>query len=128
MNISQPTRHFFLSAAFIALTSLVGSFGLGLGAAATAQAAVLPDFTDLVDKVGPAVVKHPHHRRSKQMQQGGSSEDEEMQEFVRRFFGQLRRASRSPHRVTGVRHPSKKTSKCHVGSALVSSSQPMAMC
>jgi len=63
--------------------------GLGLGLATpTADAAVLPDFTDLVDKVGPAVVNIRTTERSKVMQQGQGGEDEEMQEFFRRFFGQ----------------------------------------
>jgi serine protease Do len=53
-----------------------------------ADAAVLPDFTDLVDKVGPAVVNIRTTERSKVMQQGQGGEDEEMQEFFRRFFGQ----------------------------------------
>jgi serine protease Do len=54
-----------------------------------AEAAVLPDFTDLVDKVGPAVVNIRTTERPKQMPQaGGGAEDEEMQEFFRRYFGQ----------------------------------------
>jgi serine protease Do len=61
--------------------------GLGL-VAQPAAAAVLPDFTDLVDKVGPAVVNIRTTERSKSMQPGQGGEDEEMQEFFRRFFGQ----------------------------------------
>src|SRR5215469_18027570 len=54
---------------------------------AFAQARVLPDFTDLVDQVGPAVV---NIRTVEKVAQGsGNPEvDEEMQEFFRRFFGQ----------------------------------------
>jgi serine protease Do len=48
---------------------------------------VLPDFTDLVDQVGPAVVNI--RTVEKVSQRGGGGEmDEEMQEFFRRFFGQ----------------------------------------
>ncbi|MBO9652128.1 MAG: DegQ family serine endoprotease [Variovorax sp.] len=54
---------------------------------AFAQARVLPDFTDLVDQVGPAVVNI--RTVEKVTQGGGNAEmDEEMQEFFRRFFGQ----------------------------------------
>ena len=58
-------------------------------AAAPVTGAVLglPDFADLVDKVGPAVV---NIRTTEVMKQGGRGEelgDEEMQEFLRRFFG-----------------------------------------
>ena len=46
----------------------------------------LPDFTDLIDKVGPAVVNIRTTEKIKP-NQGGPGE-EEMQEFLRRFFGQ----------------------------------------
>ncbi len=79
------------SAAFLAAAAvLFVPAGLGLTAPGMAHAAVLPDFTDLVDKVGPAVVNIRTTEKSKAMQPGvqGSPEDEEMQEFFRRFFGQ----------------------------------------
>ena len=77
---------------------------LAVGAAAAMQASVtpafaqsapqpaaptraLPDFTDLVDQVGPSVVNIRTVERV--AQRGGNGEmDEEMQEFFRRFFGQ----------------------------------------
>jgi serine protease Do len=47
----------------------------------------LPDFTDLVEQVGPAVVNiRTMERVSASMGSGGLG-DEEMQEFLRRFFG-----------------------------------------
>jgi serine protease Do len=45
----------------------------------------LPDFTELIDKVGPAVVNIRTTEKVK-LGQGGPG-DEEMQEFLRRFFG-----------------------------------------
>ncbi len=56
--------------------------------AAHAQATrTLPDFTDLVDQVGPSVVNI--RTIEKVAARGGNPEmDEEMQEFFRRFFGQ----------------------------------------
>lgn len=81
-----------LSAAFFAAAVvLFVPTGIGLMVPGVAEAAVLPDFTDLVDKVGPAVVNIRTTEKSKAMQPGGvqgSPEDEEMQEFFRRFFGQ----------------------------------------
>jgi serine protease Do len=64
---------------------------VGLAPAAQAAAvAGLPDFTDLIDKVGPAVVNIRTTERLK-MGQGdggaGAPDEEEMQEFLRRFFG-----------------------------------------
>ena len=69
------------------------SFGL-IAPASAASAASLPDFTDLVDKVGPAVVNIRTTERNKAAIPGqgqgvpGGADDEEMQEFFRRFFGQ----------------------------------------
>ena len=52
-----------------------------------AQTRTLPDFTDLVDQVGPSVVNI--RTVEKVAQRGNNGEmDEEMQEFFRRFFGQ----------------------------------------
>ncbi|MBS0339554.1 MAG: DegQ family serine endoprotease [Proteobacteria bacterium] len=68
--------------------------GLALGATlgflpstpAQAQTRTLPDFTDLVDQVGPSVV---NIRTIERVTQRANPEmDEEMQEFFRRFFGQ----------------------------------------
>jgi len=77
------------AAVFAAAAVLFVPAGLGL-VSQVAAAAVLPDFTDLVDKVGPAVVNIRTTEKNKSMQPGvqGSPEDEEMQEFFRRFFGQ----------------------------------------
>jgi serine protease Do len=62
----------------------------GAGAAAapvvTPPVMGLPDFSDLVDKVGPAVVNIRTTERVR-LGQGGGGGDEEMQEFLRRFFG-----------------------------------------
>jgi serine protease Do len=54
--------------------------------------AALPDFTDLVDKVGPAVVNIRTTERTKMGAAGNGGfppgmDDPEMQEFFRRFFG-----------------------------------------
>ena len=57
----------------------------------------LPDFTDLIEKVGPAVV---NIRTTEKIKQGaGSPGDDEMQEFLRRFFGgQMPRNAPRPRR------------------------------
>lgn len=51
--------------------------------------AVLPDFTDLVERTGPAVVNIRTTERAKSAPgtAGVAPEDEEMQEFFKRFFG-----------------------------------------
>jgi serine protease Do len=52
-----------------------------------ASVAGLPDFTDLVDRVGPAVVNIRTTEKVKPGQATPGGDDEEMQEFFRRFFG-----------------------------------------
>ncbi|MDZ4361410.1 MAG: DegQ family serine endoprotease [Variovorax sp.] len=73
------------------------AFALALTAGATflpvesvhAQTRTLPDFTDLVDQVGPSVVNIRTVEKVAQRGGSGTGEmDEEMQEFFRRFFGQ----------------------------------------
>ncbi|MET3497465.1 DegQ family serine endoprotease [Variovorax boronicumulans] len=72
------------------------AFALALTAGATflpvepvhAQTRALPDFTDLVDQVGPSVVNIRTVEKVAQRGTGNGEMDEEMQEFFRRFFGQ----------------------------------------
>ena len=47
----------------------------------------LPDFTDLVEQVGPSVVNIRTLEKSRGNGNAGSPGDEDMQEFFRRFFG-----------------------------------------
>ena len=76
-------------------TSLLAGAALCLSPMAVAQPAAapapsvrgLPDFTDLVDQVGPAVVNIRTMERVRAGMGGGGPGDEEMQEFLRRFFG-----------------------------------------
>lgn len=56
-------------------------------AATAAPIAGLPDFADLVEKVGPAVVNIRTTEKLRPGQGIPGTEDEEMQEFFRRFFG-----------------------------------------
>src|SRR6478735_6435112 len=57
-------------------------------ATASAQARALPDFTDLVEQVGPSVVNIRTLERARSSAAMPPGMDEEMQEFFRRFFGQ----------------------------------------
>lgn len=75
LNALRPAR--FLMA------SLVLSLGLqALPSAAQAQPGNLPDFTELVDKVGPSVV---NIRTSEKVRTAQNEMDPQMQEFLRRF-------------------------------------------
>lgn len=74
----------------------------------------LPDFTDLIDAVGPAVV---NIRTTEKARQAGNT-DEEMQEFLRRFFGAPVPRGQSPR---GRRGPEEDIAR-GVGSGFIISS------
>lgn len=78
-------------AVVIAASALFGAPLAGLTSQAVAATSVagLPDFADLVERTGPAVVNIRTTERVKPGQNGAvpGIEDEEMQEFFRRFFG-----------------------------------------
>lgn len=73
---------------FIAAVAMVaaGTVGMVTMQPAMAQARALPDFTDLVDQVGPSVVNiRTMEKISSRASQGGTAGEEEMLEFFRRF-------------------------------------------
>jgi serine protease Do len=61
-------------------------FATATPAAGNAQG--LPDFTELVEKVGPAVVNLRTLERARQARAGSGDPEDEMAELLRRFFGQ----------------------------------------
>jgi len=73
-----------LSASVVAFSPVL--FGVAPAMAATAVAS-LPDFADIVDRTGPAVVNIRTTERVKAAPPQAGSNDEEMQEFFKRFFG-----------------------------------------
>ena len=82
---------------YAALVLSLGFMASGVPAAASAQG--LPDFTDLVEKVGPAVVNIRTTERGRAARGGqGGDVDEDMLEFFRRFGLPMpnRPAPRSP--------------------------------
>src|SRR5450830_1586738 len=69
---------------------ILSSLILGVCVAISTSGAVvagLPDFTDLVDKVGPSVVNIRTTEKAQQSQADAGSDDQQMQEFFQRFFG-----------------------------------------
>ncbi len=109
------------------LRSGVLAFALALTAGATflpvepvhAQTRTLPDFTDLVNQVGPSVVNI--RTVEKVTPRAGNGEmDEEMQEFFRRFFGQpLPGAPRSGPRPNRPQQPQEEERPRGVGSGFI---------
>ena len=71
-----------------AALALVAAAALLPHRAAHAQVRTLPDFTDLVEQVGPSVVNIRTLEKVSSRAGAGGPSDEDMQEFFRRFFGQ----------------------------------------
>ena len=76
---AQRLAHAALALAFCVLAS---------GAPAAGNAQGLPDFTELVEKVGPAVVNIRTIERGRQARAGSGDPEDDMAELLRRFFGQ----------------------------------------
>lgn len=71
---------------WLAVVALGASVGLLPVGSAIGQARALPDFTDLVEQVGPSVVNiRTLEKVSNRPRAGGGGVDEEMLEFFRRF-------------------------------------------
>ena len=103
LSISSVTRFApeRLARAMLALTICI--FASSAPAAGNAQG--LPDFTELVEKVGPAVVNIRTLERGRQARAGSGDPEDEMAELLRRFFGQppgsQRPTPRSPQQPDG---------------------------
>jgi serine protease Do len=90
MKSSTPARHVFVSIVLGAASAFFAPVLLLTGSAAQAAPSVagLPDFTDLVERTGSAVVNIRTTEKVKPGQGNGNGpDDEEMQEFFKRFFG-----------------------------------------
>jgi serine protease Do len=78
---------------YLSIVVLIGSFLAGgmtlfIPAPAVAQSVrTLPDFTDLVEQVGPSVVNIRTLEKTAARGEQNNAPDDEMQEFFRRFFG-----------------------------------------
>ncbi|MFM6991881.1 MAG: DegQ family serine endoprotease [Rhodoferax sp.] len=77
-----PVRHFAVSLALSTVTALAL---LAPVQSAVAQVRTLPDFTDLVDQVGPSVVNIRTLEKVVPRGASGASPDDDMLEFFRRF-------------------------------------------
>jgi serine protease Do len=81
-------RHAALAVIFGLLGTFAGpSFSGFVSSAHAASVAGLPDFADLAEKTGPAVVNIRTTEKIRPGQNVPGADDEEMQEFFRRFFG-----------------------------------------
>lgn len=83
----NPTKKILLPLLSASIVFFSSALFAATSAAAAPQLVGLPDFADIVDRTGPAVVNIRTTERAKVIQDQSRPEDEEMQEFFRRFFG-----------------------------------------
>jgi serine protease Do len=117
------------AAVSVALTGAMVS-GLVLPATAIAQttSAVvrgLPDFTDLVEQVGPSVVNIRTLEKVRTSGPAGSAADEEMQELFRRFFGVP--IPNAPRQAPRQNRPQEEAQPRGVGSGFILSADGLIM-
>ncbi|MDB5919389.1 MAG: serine peptidase [Massilia sp.] len=125
MTTPQFAGRIVLSASLLAGAWVLPASAAPAAAPAAAQVAApavsgLPDFTDLIERVGPAVV---NIRTTEKIKLGqGAPGDEEMQEFLRRFFGQqVPRGTPSPRGRRGTPQPQDEEVQRGVGSGFITS-------
>ncbi len=101
------------------MTTLVVVATAGPPLPALAQPRELPDFTELVERVGPAVVNIRTAERSRSAAPGGGGEiDEQMREFLRRFGIPMPNNPQQPRRG-GPRDEDNEPQQRGVGSGFV---------
>jgi len=116
VSLSSLHRHVRVGLAAVALAAAAGF----ASPPALAQARELPDFTELVERVGPAVVniRTLEHSRASAQRGGGGEIDEQMREFLRRFGIPLPKEPQSP-RGGGPRDEDAEPQQRGVGSGFV---------
>ena len=97
-------RSYLLVAALAVATTVALVPARPVVAQSAPQPRSLPDFTELVEQVGPAVVNIRTVERGRSSAQAGQM-DEEMQEFFRRFFGVPMPNTPNPNRPNRPNRP-----------------------
>ncbi len=98
--------------------ALCGAFAFSPAAQAIAQARALPDFTDLVEQVGPSVVNIRTLEKVSARARAGNGQDEEMLEFLRRFGVPVPNAPRQAPRPNRPQQPDEEQPR-GVGSGFI---------
>ncbi len=119
----KPVRSLFVAAA-VAVTAVAAMVPVQ---PAMAQARGLPDFTDLVDQVGPSVVNiRTMEKVSARPAQGGTLGEEEMLEFFKRFGLPLPNVPRQAPRQNRPQQPDEEQPR-GVGSGFILSAEGLIM-
>lgn len=115
-----------LLASFLGVVALLACL---VGSPASAQVRDLPDFADLVERVGPSVVNIRTTEKPR-ANGGDASDDDELQEMFRKFFGVPGPQSPTPERAPNgrrARPPSSEEVQRGVGSGFILSADGYVM-
>ncbi|MBU3646643.1 MAG: DegQ family serine endoprotease [Limnohabitans sp.] len=115
-----------ISAGVVCVSLLAGGMGLALPAAAQTTR-TLPDFTDLVEQVGPSVVNIRTLEKAAARETQANGPDEEMQELFRRFFGVPLPMPNAPRQQRPNRPSPEEAQPKGVGSGFILSSDGFVM-
>ncbi|MEY4122974.1 MAG: putative periplasmic serine endoprotease DegP-like precursor, partial [Pseudomonadota bacterium] len=115
-----------ISVSVICAAFLAGGVGLPLPVAAQTVRA-LPDFTDLVEQVGPSVVNIRTLEKTTARDTQANGPDEEMQELFRRFFGVPLPMPNAPRQQRPNRPQPEEPQPKGVGSGFILSSDGFVM-
>ncbi len=116
--LSRPLPRSF-AGSFVSAAAALSVIVLASAAPQPAQAQGLPDFSDLVEKVGPAVVNIRTTERARAPRGGAGNLDEDMLEFFRRFgVPQPNRPSPNP-RAPQPQQPDGEATPRGVGSGFI---------
>ncbi len=123
-NWTSVAASALLSSALLAAGSMIP---VGAALAQTSVAAVrgLPDFTELVEQVGPSVVNIRTLEKARPTAPAAGGPDDEMQEFFRRFFGVP--MPNAPRQAPRPNRPDSEAQPRGVGSGFILSSDGFIM-
>ena len=123
-NWTSVAASALLSSALLAAGSMIP---VGAALAQTSGAAVrgLPDFTELVEQVGPSVVNIRTLEKARPTAPAAGGPDDEMQEFFRRFFGVP--MPNAPRQAPRPNRPDSEAQPRGVGSGFILSSDGFIM-
>lgn len=116
-SMTSKTASLILSALLVSGVSAFSPSAHAVAPVATPAVSGLPDFTDVIDKVGPAVV---NIRTTERVSRRGMPDDDDMQEFFRRFFGGQMPGGAAPRsRRSAPQQPQEEQVERGVGSGFI---------